>query len=262
MHIRKAAMGVAMALALSGCEPSTGPRPPSGPPQANAQTPVVQEQPHDPKVEKACMAYGKMAGAFATDRDNGIPFSQQIRDIKAKFGTTPVAIEMRTLADLLYNKPWANKLSPEGAPPVFYSDCIMRVEITRDGGRSFTSKEDIGDALKDFKTFNGKPLVFLLRDYGIKIASVETVPVEHHWKYFKRSQDQPGDVIFTMILASKPTKAMPCRLREWVIIIKGDVLPMAEFERRGQTFPIVRPDDDDPLIYWAATGKCSEAYSY
>lgn len=46
---------------------------------------------------------------------------------------------------------------------------------------------------------------------------------------------------------------MPCDLRDE---FAGQMLPITEFIRRGDAFPFARPDEDDPLIYWAATGKC------
>lgn len=209
----------------------------------------------DEKTKAGCAAYGKMAFAFATDRDSGISFAQQQKDIRAKVGGTPVADEMLSLANLIYNDPMGKGWSPKGAMSSMYVDCIVRIEKTRSGAKIYSTKSEIAEAFNGFKTFNGKPLPTLLLDYGIRISSVEITPAE----YFKNDKDKPGDKLLLVTLASKPNKPMPCRLKKWV---SGDMLPMPEIIRRGDEFPLLRPDEDDPLIYWAATGKCSEAYSY
>ncbi len=210
---------------------------------------------NDVQIDKACLIYGKMASAYAADRNNGIPLRQHFSDINRRLGETPAGRELRSLAVFIYDNPAGNKLDPEGAEFAMYADCTIRVGKSKAGSMTYDKHEDIDSVLHDFKSFNGKPLTVLLRGYGVRIASVEITPAE----YYKNPQDKPGDKVFLVTLANRPTKAMPCRLKKW---IKGEILPMPEFIRRGVQFPLIRPEDDDPLIYWAATGKCSEAYSY
>jgi hypothetical protein len=232
--------------------------------QKDAAQPANQIQPEtkgrkyealDEKSRQGCAAYGKLAFALATDRDAGISFSQQKRNILATSGGTPMADEMVALADIIYNNPMGKMWSPDGAMGSMYVDCIVRIGKTRAGAKTYNSKPEIDEVLSGFKTFNGKPFTALLLEYGVRISSVEVTPAE----YFENSKDKPGDKVLLVILKSRPTKKMPCRLKTWV---SGEILPMPEIISRGDEFPLLRPDEDDPLIYWAATGKCSEAYSY
>jgi hypothetical protein len=247
--------GLGIALAAYCSNQATAPPQPA-PVSASPEQPA-RASPTDltPDEVKACQAYGTVAGNLATDRDNGIPLSAQLSDIQTKMGTTPAANEITQLARLLYTHPYFKKLTPEGAAPVFDMDCTMRVQKMKGGSNVYNTRADIASSLAQFKTFNGKPLVDLLAGYGVKIDSAEATPTEA----FGDGQGKPGDIVFTLTFSKPPTKMMPCRLNKW---LSGEVLPIPEFTRSVSEFPEIKPDTDDPLIYWAATGKCSTAYSY
>jgi len=208
----------------------------------------------DDTLKRACREYGSLAAAIASDRDRGVPFKAQL---KALSGVEDEDAKARTqsLIDMLYNQPYANQMSPEGAASMFFITCLADAKRSQAGAQTFTERVEIETALRDFTTFKKKPLVALLGQYGIRIKSVEAAPVEG----FSIPIGQPGDVLYIIELGSKPTKKLPCKLKAWVT---GDVLPVPEVLRHGDTFPVIEPDSMDPLLYWAATGKCSDAFDF
>lgn len=207
-----------------------------------------------PAQEEACRQYGEMAAAIASDRDRGVPLKAQLKALSL-LPDSGARKDAESLIDMLYNQPYANQMTPEGAAPTFFITCLADAKRRQAGAQRFTERADIEKALRDFKTFNKKPLVALLGQYGIKIKSVEAAPVEG----FSIPIGQPGDVLFIIELGSKPTKKLPCKLKGH---FEGDILPVPEALRHGDTFPVVEPDSMDPLLYWAATGKCSEAFDF
>ena len=207
----------------------------------------------DPAQEEACRQYGEMAAAIASDRERGVPLKAQLRALSS-LPESGVRDDAKNLIDMLYNQPYANQMTPEGAESTFFITCLADAKRRKAGARMFTERADIEKALRDFKTFNKKPLVALLGQYGIKIKSVEAAPVEG----FSIPIGQPGDVLYIIELGSKPTKKVPCKLKGH---FEGG-LPFPEALRHGDTFPVVETDSMDPLLYWAATGKCSEAYEF
>jgi hypothetical protein len=245
-------VGIWLFSSASKKDPGTNTQQPSS---EQSITPQDSKEESNEQTKQACVSYGKMASAFAIDREKQISFSQQVADINSKYGKTAAADEVRNLADFIYNNPAGKMLSSEGADTSMYMDCLMRIGKTKAGAKTYNSEEAIRNLFVGFKTFNGKSLLELFKEYGLKIASVEVTPAE----YFKNPDDKPGDKVFLITLANRPSKVMPCRLKSW---IHGELLPMPEFFQRGEKFPLIRPEEDDPLIYWAATGKCSEAYSY
>lgn len=207
-------------------------------------------------TDQACSQYSKLAYAMASDRQSGTTLAAQLAGIRERVKNPILASEFRDLANFLYTSPAGKFLSPEGAMSSMYADCSIRIEKNSAGSRSYSTTDSVALTLRDFKTFNGKPIVALLAGYGLRIASIEVTPAE----YYKNPKDKAGDKILLMTLANRPTKTMPCRLNAW---ISGQILPMPEFiQRPPKIFPLIRADEDDPLIYWASTGKCSDAYAY
>jgi hypothetical protein len=194
-----------------------------------------------------------MAGNLAADRDSGIPLSQQLATIRQRFGASLAAKEFSDMAIAVYQNPIFNKQEPESEAKSWVLDCDLRVEKAKAGAKYFNSPEEIAGALAEFRTFDGTPLVELFGKYGIKISYVEAVPAE----VFEPIPHETGEIVYQLMFSRGPTRVMPCHLRAW---FKGKMLPMPEIIRRGAEFPHVRPDEDDAAIYWAATGKCSEAY--
>ena len=206
-------------------------------------------------LDQACVQYGKVAAQVASDRDRGISFSSMMAKAKAELGNSPAFTEAKDLLEFMYHEPAGMHLTSDGAAAAMYADCVVRKEKTAAGGRVVRDQPGLAILLKDFKTFNGKPLLSLLADYGVKIESIEVTPAE----YFKNPDDRPGDRVMLMAIARGPLKPMPCRLKKY---LTSASLPLPEFIARVGEFPRIRPDEEDPLIYWAATGKCSTAYSY
>ncbi len=232
---------------LAGCDGAT--------PPVVKNTPVVATKPSalTPQELATCTEYGSVAGNLATDRDNGITLSQQLAAIRQKFGASAAAKEFADMATAIYKNPWFNKQIPESEATVWTMDCKIRIGKTKAGAKYFNKPEDIAIGLAEFKTFDGTPLVDLFGKYGIKISHVEEVPAE----FFDPLPHEKGELVYQIIFSKGATRAMPCHLRDW---FKGTMLPMPEIIRRGAEFPHIRPDEDDAAIYWAATGKCSEAY--
>lgn len=207
----------------------------------------------DPAQEEACRQYGEMAAAIARDRERGVPLKAQLKAL-SRLPESGAREDAKNLIDMLYNQPYANQMSPEGAESTFFITCLADAKRRQAGAQTLTERADIEKALRDFKTFNKKPLVALLGQYGIKIKSVEAAPVEG----FSIQIGQPGDVLYIIELGSKPTTKVPCKLKGH---FEGG-LPFPEALRHGDTFPVIEPDSMDPLLYWAATGKCSEAFDF
>lgn len=225
------------------------------PPQPIAKPAVVSAKPWELTQEEsaACLDYAKAAGGLATDRDNGIPLSVQLENIRERFGAAPAEKEFAQMATAIYQNPVFNKQTPEAEEESWAMDCDIRVEKMKAGAKYFNSPAEIASGLADFKTFDGTPLVDLFGKYGITIAYVEAVPAE----VYEPIPHEKGEIVYQITFGHGATRTMPCRLREWFNV---PMMPMPEIIRRGAEFPHIRPEEDDAAIYWAATGKCSKAY--
>jgi hypothetical protein len=232
---------------LSGCDQPAIPTA-----AAPAQAPVAKAWDLTPQESASCVQYGTVAGNLATDRDNGVPLSQQLATIREKFTGTS-AKEFVDMASAVYENPVFNKQTPKSEAMSWVMDCDMRIGKIKAGAKHSNTPAEIAAALADFKTFDGSPLVELFGKYGIKISYVEAVPAE----FFEPIPHEKGELVYQLMFSRGATKPMPCHLRDW---FKVQMLPMPEVIRRGDEFPHIRPDEDDAAIYWAATGKCSEAY--
>lgn len=201
-----------------------------------------------PAESAGCAEYAKFAGYLAADRDDGVPLAQQLMAIRQKFSGT-AAKEFIDLATAVYQDPAFNKQTSESEAKSWLFDCDTRIGKTKAGAKYSNSPAEIAAALADFKTFDGTPLVELLGKYGIKISYVEAVPAE----FFAPLPYEKGELVYSMNYGTRAARRMPCDLKDE---FKGPILPTTEFIRRVNAFPFVRPEEDDPLIYWAATGKC------
>lgn len=206
-------------------------------------------------ITPACKAYGQAAAAFAADRNSGTSFSSEVASIRRRAPTPEMADFLIDIADAIYHKPGSNLLDPEGALFSYAAECQVNHERIAGGGRNIVIRPDVEAYLADFKTFNGTPLKTLLAKIGVRVESIQTEPL-HPNKV--RPGDREGDMALTFILAGHIPRSAPCGLARWA----PDGLPPAELMRRGAQFPLLDPDSEDPIIYWAATGKCSAAYSF
>lgn len=234
------------AFALTACDDPAPP--PTQPPAAAATKPNELT----PQQSADCVQYGVLAGHMAEDRDSGVPLSKQLTTIR-KMGNSVAIDEFSNMAKLVYQNPAFNRQEPKSEAMSFAMDCDLRVLKKQGGAKYFNTAEEIADGLSGFKTFNGTPLLRLLGQYGIQITYVEAVPAE----VFAPATYEKGDLVYSMTYGKGASRSMPCHLKDW---FKGQAMPIPEFIRRGEAFPLVRPDEDDAVIYWAATGKCSTAY--
>jgi hypothetical protein len=119
----------------------------------------------------------------------------------------------------------------------------------------FNKQTDIARYLRAFHTFNGKPLYAMLSSYGVYVTNVLVEKPDP-----ATSQDlKPGDWVVTITLDSPLPEKLPCHLSKWATSAGGVQM---NFVRRTGHFPLLQPDKDDPVTYWAATGKCSPAYKF
>jgi hypothetical protein len=119
----------------------------------------------------------------------------------------------------------------------------------------FDKQKDIAQYLHAFHTFNGKPLYAVLSSYGVYITSVLVERPDP-----STNQDlKPGDWVVTITVDSPLPEKLPCNMRKWATTPGGVQM---NFVRRTGHFPLLQPDKDDPVTYWAATGKCSPAYKF
>ena len=123
---------------------------------------------------------------------------------------------------------------------------------------SYDSEGDIFDAMSGFKTFNGKSVLVLLREHGLHITYVEVSTVE---SLGPQDGDIPGDVVYALQIEGTATGTLPCDLGT----IHGTAATpyTEEFLRRARAFPLPDEHGDTPtgpLMFWAATGRCSKAY--
>lgn len=103
--------------------------------------------------------------------------------------------------------------------------------------------DEISRALGGFSTYTTEPLPILLSKYGISIGSVREITISK------------SVVKYRITLLGPALSSTPCFLSDW-IVAKGRF----EFaERNGNEFPDLS-SKIDPVLYWAATGKCLAAY--
>jgi hypothetical protein len=119
----------------------------------------------------------------------------------------------------------------------------------------FNKPQDIAQYLRAFHTFNGKPLYSMLSSYGVYITSVL---VEKPDPSTNRDL-KPGDRVVSITLDSPLPQKLPCHMSKWATTPGGVQM---NFVRRAGQFPLLQPDKDDPVTYWAATGNCSPAYKF
>jgi hypothetical protein len=111
-----------------------------------------------------------------------------------------------------------------------------------------------------FHTFTGVSLSALLAAYGLRIDSIEVTPIESLRATSRKPGDRDGDVVATMHITGA-VKPMPCGLHKWLAqgFEPGHADDAAEVVNRQGVWLASDPAVD-PLLYWAATGKCSAAY--
>ncbi|WP_291773809.1 hypothetical protein [Luteibacter sp.] len=120
----------------------------------------------------------------------------------------------------------------------------------------YESDDDLHRAFEGFKTFDGRPLDVVLGSIGLHIKSVFVDRV----KPGVVDGDRAGDVSYDVTMAGHMTRKVPCaNIRP----TSKDESFIEEFVRRREEFPLSDETSDaptGPVLYWAATGKCSKAY--
>jgi hypothetical protein len=215
-----------------------------------ASTAAVAPAEADTKPSADCVERGKAASHYAEERDQGISLDKVILEIEKGSLPDEENIARKDVARQLYTDPFAAKLSPENAGNNFQGACTTENAKRHSNMQNITAAADVEKALVLFKTYSGQSLTDLLSSYGITIQALQIHQSNGSGTY------KSGDTIYTLTLGATAHADTPCRLQKWV---GGDITPTPEFVRRGPAFPLIRPEDDDPLIYWAATGKCSTA---
>lgn len=208
---------------------------------------------HAADVTDACAGAGRFASQVAQWRDDGIPESRVAADVLPKAPTDEARAYLTKVIHQLYTADFSKNLSPDAAAPIYAADCATQENTAFAGSKTYTTDFQIRSGLAGFKTFTGKPLVTLLKRYRVSIKNAEMAPIAG---LDKMDGAQPGDIYWTINVSASRPKKMPCDLQDWVKPASGTA-PAPEFLQRAGLFPVIRPDADDPLIYWAATGKCS-----
>ncbi len=88
---------------------------------SSAPTPADTEKDDDPQ----CKAVALMARFMVEKRESGLTLKRQIAEIKKNVADPRAQETMIDLADQIYTKPWANKLTPDGAQASYYADCLV-----------------------------------------------------------------------------------------------------------------------------------------
>jgi hypothetical protein len=204
--------------------------------------------------DKACVAYGMFARGIVVGKNEGITYSRAVQAIKRNAPAPEMANQFLQLVDVLYNKPYANKMSAEGAQASFYVECLQKIKRNLAGGRDVSTLAEINEVTASFKTFNGETLQQLLKKYGLSITHIEITPIK---ALFRKDGDEDGDILYNMIVEGR-AKPMPCKLQKW-LSNGGRVEQPAEIMVRNGRF-LTDAKELHPLLYWAATNKCSTEY--
>jgi len=208
----------------------------------------------DANPPEECVDRGKAAADIATQRDHGKKLPEVLADIdKSALGASDKAIH-EDMARQLYTDPFASKLSADNAANNFQGSCVADLKSKSSNIRNITNEADIERALALFKTYSGQPLLDLLGSNGVSVTALQVAPASA----MNNGNYKADDTVYTLTVGSSAHDDIPCHLQQW---LKGDITPTPEFVQRGPAFPLIRPSDDDPLIYWAATGKCSTAFN-
>ena len=243
--------GLSLALLLlAGCakhEGSTEAAPATTPDSAN---PTISDA--NPPAE--CVERGKAASDLAGRRDKGVSLKQALADLDKSNLDGDTKTIHRDMARQLYTDPFASKLSPDNAANNFQGSCVAELKSKNANIRNINNAADIERALALFKTFNGQSLLDLLGSYGVTVNALQVAPASA----MNNGNYKPDDTIYTLTVGNAVHADIPCHLQQW---LKGDITPTPEFVQRGPAFPLVRANEDDPLVYWAATGKCSTVFN-
>lgn len=108
-----------------------------------------------------------------------------------------------------------------------------------------------------YPTYNRVPLQKLLKKHGLFVSDLDFLLVTPaNLKTMRNVKEK--DVAVTLFISGK-SKGLPCKLDQRVndSIVGGGAQLSDVLYRAGQ-FQI--KDDLEPLLYWAATGKCSTEY--
>jgi len=142
---------------------------------------------------------------------------------------------------------------------LLYISSILFFQSNAANAELIENTAKIENFTKNFKTFNGQKLTDLIGKYGLRITSIDTTPISK-LKFGRKPGDRDGDIVVSIFISGN-VKKMPCGLHKW--LSQGYTMPHAEdiaeiIYRNG--IWITDSPELDPLLYWAATGKCSGEY--
>lgn len=197
-----------------------------------------------------CVERGKNASRIAGQRIRGTPLASVLQDLDKEPLSSDEKTMLHGIAQQLYEDSFASKLSPESAATNYEGGCITEFKARRAHIRVYSDPNSIARELALFRTYTGQPLVELLANMGITVNGLQISPGSST----KNSNYKAEDTVYTLTLTGTPNEDSPCHLHRW---LTGDIIPSPEVVQRGPAFPLIRPTEDDPLIYWASTGKCS-----
>lgn len=126
------------------------------------------------------------------------------------------------------------------------------------------NKEEIKVFLSSFKTYKGNSFPQLLESYELRVVQIITQPLESINLGSMKSGDKSEDLIVSIIIRGN-AKPMPCGLDIWMSQgipkdYKYKQEHLAEITTSNGKFRTEYPELD-PVLYWAATGKCSSEYN-
>jgi len=244
-----------LAASLTACDSNSNSAAPSNVTAAadtvNASTPIAasasdtaSNEP-DETTKRKCQRIGALAYKVAAARNAGVnaatTISEAINDPDNEVDPPTVV----ALVKQLYIG-FAKDMTPEGAGPAYYADCLVTADA-----RSIDGQSNIAAALAPFRTYTGEPLQKVLARQHIKVESITVQAVKN-----LREGDQKGDEIYSLILRGRPPKSAPCGLHDFSQVEEN----VSEVIRRGAGFRQEKPTDLDLVMYWAATGKCNPEY--
>jgi len=210
-----------------------------------ASTPDTASNEPDEAIKRKCQRVGALAYKIAAARNAGVNASTTFTEALDDTGNEIDPPTVLALVKQLYSG-FAKDMSPDGAGPAYYADCLVTADA-----KSIDGQSNIAAALAPFKTYTGEPLQKLLARQHIKVESIMVQPVKN-----LRDGDQKGDEIYSLVLRGRPPKSASCGMHDFSQVDEN----VSEVIRRGAGFRQDKPTDLDLVMYWAATGKCNPEY--
>ncbi len=131
---------------------------------------------------------------------------------------------------------------------IIFAACIVACAIPRLAyALDLDNEDDIASYLKDYKSSSGRPMFEYLKTYGITIFSltIDSVPDEKGERKLE---------ISAVTKFKRVKKVPPCDIAGWYKRLP-EIVSDVEKSSNGKY------SSDDPIFFWAATGKCAEGWT-